>query len=106
MKLLFCPNCDSIFNLSYKEKQCECGKVKGRYINNVEAEVNGVGVSIAIGNGSLFKAIHEVDSNQDDWRNDEKWWAWWEQRPSKNMILAWTRPHSGKANPHTKEKFS
>ena len=37
MKLLYCKNCQSIFNLSFKIKTCECKQTKGKYINNSEA---------------------------------------------------------------------
>lgn len=37
MKLLYCINCNSIFNLGREIKTCECGKTKGKYINNSEA---------------------------------------------------------------------
>lgn len=39
MKLLFCHECLDIFNLTIgKVKACECGNIKGMYLNNSEAE--------------------------------------------------------------------
>jgi hypothetical protein len=37
MKLLLCLECDSIFNLDYYEKKCNCGRVSGKYIDGVNA---------------------------------------------------------------------
>lgn len=90
MKLLFCPECHSVFNLSYHLKSCECGKVKGKYVNNVEAVVNGEGYSIAIGNGSLASALMYGSRQRTN------------RRPKDSEIICWARPHEGEANPHTR----
>lgn len=37
MKLLYCKKCNSIFSLGHKLKECECGKTKGKYIDNLNA---------------------------------------------------------------------
>jgi hypothetical protein len=101
VKLLLCTKCNTIFNLKHELKSCLCGEVKGRYINNVDAEVNGKGYSLAIGNGSLWNAISLAEEVEEDWRNSSGWQTWWEQRPSDTMFLAWARPHADKANLHT-----
>lgn len=90
-----------MFKLSPRElRQCACGKVKGRYIDNMRAEVNGEGVSVAIGNGALEGAIHQMrrfsdligqEADRDDFM----------QGGSGLISYAWARPHEGKGNPHT-----
>lgn len=34
MKLLYCQWCGDIFNLQLHEKQCSCGKAKGKYLED------------------------------------------------------------------------
>lgn len=93
MKLLFCEECWDVFKLETDGvRSCKCGKVKGHYINNQDAEVNGEGISIAIGNGSLQQAIfnsRRVEGSRADYI-------------LKANLIAWVRPHTGKGNPHTK----
>jgi hypothetical protein len=80
MKLLFCPDCWDVFKLSGDIRSCRCGKVVGRYINNLYAETNGKGVCLAINN-------YEIPTSS----------------PNENRYIeCWARPHEGKLNPHTK----
>lgn len=100
MKLLYCPYCGDVFQLRLgKLRTCECGKVKGRYINNSEAEVNKEAISLAIGNGGLMKAIVKMQQFQSDTKDkaDRK-----EYIKEGNLIYAWCRPNEGPGNPHTK----
>jgi len=91
MKLLFCYNCSDIFKLDRDEaRHCKCGKVSGRYVDNTYAEVNGEGVSLAIGNGSLIQAMYSLTHGRT------------ERRPENSNVICWVRPHEGPANPHTK----
>lgn len=57
MKLLMCLECADIFSLSKKEKVCGCGKTKGRYIDNLNAEYSGNAQPIGFANGSFMEAI-------------------------------------------------
>lgn len=93
MKLLMCRVCGDIFNLSYQLKQCSCGKVKGLYVNSRDAEVNGEGFSLAIGNGALENALRAVLTSEEGSREDfiEK----------GKITHCWVRPHTGLGNPHT-----
>jgi len=97
MKLLMCQTCGDIFNLNFKLKTCSCGEVKGKYTTNSEAVVNGAGVSLAIGTGSLWKAILEVNAMTEDFRGYGK--NPWLRQPTS--LIAWVRPHEGPANAHT-----
>lgn len=100
MKLLMCYECNDIFNLSYHLKSCGCGKVKGRYDSNGStAVVNGEGVSLAMGTGSIERAVYALSSQppEDDWRNTVKD-VWGRHAHS---IICWARPHTGPANSHT-----
>jgi len=45
-----------IFNLSLKEKVCSCGKVKGKYIDNLNAEYSGNAQPIGFSNGSFMQS--------------------------------------------------
>lgn len=99
MKLLFCPVCGDIFNLQLHLKSCSCGMVKGLYIDYANAEVNGKGVSLAMGNGSLDMAIMNVSSVKEDFRNKPGSSSW---DRHETTVICWVRPHEGPANPHTK----
>lgn len=96
MKLLYCPHCHDIFNLGLALKTCSCGRVKGRYINYEQAEVNGEGYSFAMGSGSFLNAIDNIKTIKTDFREEGDLWG---RHPGH--ILAWARPHTGPANPHT-----
>jgi len=89
MKLLFCADCSDIFKLmTFELRQCACGEVKGKYnADGHTAVVNGKGYSLAIGNGSLWKALFG-DITQFEYEDYV-------------TFLAWTRPHTGEKNPRT-----
>jgi len=55
MKLLFCPDCKDVFRLTKKVRSCECGKCKGKYINNIDAIYN-EGIPLGFDNTSLGMA--------------------------------------------------
>lgn len=103
MKLLMCCMCNSIFNLSRTLKTCECGEVKGMYVDNLHAVTNGKGVTLAIGNGSLFTAIDtaNADAPLPDWRDNPAWREWYANRPGENLFLAWARKADGASNPNS-----
>ena len=98
MKLLFCYYCHDVFKLDQDERTCKCGQVTGRYIDNTYAETNGKGISLAIGNGSLMSAIHNmaIIKNEDLDRNDFI--------ENCKIEYAWVRPNEGNGNPHTHVK--
>lgn len=87
-----------MFNLKAHLKTCSCGHTKGMYVDNSNAVVNGNGYSIAMGNGSIERAIHNVKEMTADWRQSVA--DVWGKHPTQ--IIAWARPHEGPANPHTK----
>lgn len=64
MKLLYCLECGDIFNLTKKEKACGCGKTKGKYLNNSDAEYSGNAQPIGIGNGS-FRQAYSIQKFKD-----------------------------------------
>lgn len=59
MKLLMCLDCMDIFNLTYKDKFCGCGKTKGKYTDNLNAEYSGNAQPIGFANGSFRQAYQE-----------------------------------------------
>lgn len=99
MKLIYCPECGDVFQLRLgKMKKCECGAVKGRYINNSLAEVSKNAYSLAIGNGALMNAIAnmiELQKTSGDTADRQ------EYIKKANLIYAWARPNEGVGNPHT-----
>ena len=65
MKLLYCPICNSIFNLHPYYSECPCGNAKGMYITVEAAIYSGDGViCLAIDNGLLQRAALN-DTNDD-----------------------------------------
>lgn len=56
MKLLYCPECNDMFNLSLKEKKCSCGKVKGKYTDSLNAVFSG-GIPFCIHNQDFVEAV-------------------------------------------------
>ena len=72
MKLLFCTNCTSIFNLTKKPKTCECGKSKGHYTDDLNAVHSGPSIPIGFANSSFLKAIkiqnylNKCEANSED----------------------------------------
>lgn len=56
MKLLYCPNCGDLFNLSYETKSCMCEHSSGKYTDDINAIYSG-GIPIGFANSSFIKAI-------------------------------------------------
>lgn len=102
MKLLFCKDCWDIFKLDTELRQCKCGKVKGKYLSdNLTAEISETAISLAIGNGSLARAINDMEFFRqftEDKAKREEYYL------SKQGLIdfAWVRPNSGPGNPHCK----
>ena len=64
MKLLMCKNCGDIFNLDYQEKYCKCKGVKGKYLDNLNAEYPGSdAVPLGFANNSISVAINNQPLN-------------------------------------------
>jgi hypothetical protein len=112
MKLLYCPKCHDLFNLTSKRKKyCSCpeksGRVGGRYVTkrvdgrNIKrryAEIVGNPISIVIAGSSWKEALlvmEEIRSTTDDKASRE-----WYKRSA--YLTAWVRPNSEPGNPHTK----
>ena len=100
MKLMFCEVCGDGFFLRRQMRRCSCGRVRGRYVDDLYAEVSGKGVSIGIGNGSLQRAIDEIRRHEvagtipTDTRTDGC-------KMVGHIKFAWVRPNTGPYNPHT-----
>lgn len=109
MKLIQCLKCQDIFNLNYKEKSCTCGEVNGRYTDDSHAEVSGVHMAVAIGNGSYRNAFNAAPDETSDWRYDgrlEKVSALFKQLNAlvPTMFMGWVRMPDGPTNSHSKIK--
>ena len=61
MKLIFCLECADVVLLRLlpegEYRSCDCGQSKGRYINNVDAEIFGSAVPIGFANRSFSLAV-------------------------------------------------
>lgn len=57
MKLIFCPSCHDLFRLINEMRTCKCGLTKGRYTDELNAEISGLAIPIGIHNPSFIKAI-------------------------------------------------
>jgi hypothetical protein len=58
MKLLICLKCQDVFKLSTKrERSCECGATKGRYLEDGINAVHSGGVPLGFSNPSLVEAL-------------------------------------------------
>ena len=95
MKLLFCDTCCDVFKLDIEQRSCKCGKVVGRYVDNVKATSNGEGYSIAIGNGSLVLAIQRMKFAVKNKYPDREYF-----QDNCRIDYAWVRPNDGPGNPH------
>jgi len=57
MKLLYCPNCNDVFNLVVKKwKMCGCGRSGGRYVDNLQAVYSG-GIPLGFDNHDFLRAL-------------------------------------------------
>jgi len=57
MKLLYCPNCHDVFSLTDKKwKMCDCGRARGRYMDNLQAVYSG-GIPLGFNNFSFMPAL-------------------------------------------------
>ena len=56
MKLLYCPECATAFNLAQKRRTCDCGLCGGQYLDEIAAEYYGPAVVFCIGNTSFLRA--------------------------------------------------
>jgi hypothetical protein len=41
MRLLYCKECEDIFNLTQELKRCSCGNTSGKYVDNLNAVYSG-----------------------------------------------------------------
>lgn len=67
MKLLFCLDCYDIVKLIHTERTCSCGKSKGMYIDNLNANYSGNAKLLGFNNTSFVNAVREQnyrDSNE------------------------------------------
>ena len=67
MKLLLCKNCQDVIRLVQEEvRTCRCGKVSGKYINDLDAIYSGDdAIPLGFANSTLVKAI--VNQPEDGW---------------------------------------
>lgn len=63
MKLLKCNQCHAVFSLDFHEKVCDCEKVGGRYLNNLDAEFWGDATMIGFKNSSFLTALRTIGND-------------------------------------------
>ena len=59
MKLILCELCLDVVCLRETERTCFCGESKGKYIDGLNAEIQGACLPLGINNLSLIQAIKE-----------------------------------------------
>ena len=101
MKLLLCQKCWDVFKLDYDMRHCKCGSIKGRYIDNMMAEVSENAISLALGNGSVQQAVAEMMALQQSTNDQAPRQAYYQEGQGR-ILYAWARPNAGPGNPHTK----
>ena len=61
MKFIFCTDCHDIVRLRRELRKCGCGKSKGRYIDDLHAEIQGKSVPIGIEGDSFAAALKPTE---------------------------------------------
>ena len=87
-----------MFKLNREMRSCSCGKIKGRYLNDLEAEVSKEAISVAIGNGSFFNTIKEMEIQHVLVTTADREFY----MENCKIEFAWLRPNEGPGNPHSK----
>ena len=74
MKLLFCMACQDLFKLrQHRFKSCQCGKSKGKYLDELNAIYKGeYAVPIGIDNMSFCKSLQKLAGSQKEIGSDFK----------------------------------
>ena len=58
MKLLMCKHCGDVFSLDYQEKYCKCKAIRGKYLDDINAEYYGdSAIPLGFANYSVTEAI-------------------------------------------------
>lgn len=58
MKLMYCPHCQDVVALRLTIRSCECGKVRGWYLNDgYHAQVSKEAISLGFANSSFVPAL-------------------------------------------------
>jgi hypothetical protein len=57
MKLIYCPICNDVFNLTYTSKACLCKKSFGYYKDNINAVISKTAIPIGFTNISFLSAL-------------------------------------------------
>lgn len=65
MKLLVCIKCSDVFSLRKEERKCVCGKSKGKYLDNLNAEFSGPCLPLGFANSSFVEALQ--NQPEKDW---------------------------------------
>ena len=58
MKLILCDNCGDIFNLTFRRKECSCGKGFGNYLEDgITVEISKSSIPLGFANSSIKEAL-------------------------------------------------
>lgn len=98
MKLIFCEQCFDVVKLDREMRQCKCGRVKGRYIDEVHAEVSPEAVSVYMAEASLEQAIAQMHRTKQICDNTMQSDHYANAAP---IVKVFVRPNTGCGNPHT-----
>lgn len=89
MKLLYCPKCGDMYNLSYEAKKCRCGASQGQYApDGLNATYTG-GIPFCFSNNSFNQALEkqvEIDSSHPEEFHGAHFEAWICPASSKTFV--------------------
>jgi hypothetical protein len=57
MKLIYCPYCSDVVRLHKHKRQCECKKIWGMYIDDLNATISKRAILIGFSNNSFIDAL-------------------------------------------------
>lgn len=57
MKLLYCLECGDVYSMRSEERNCVCGKTKGRYLDNLNAVFSGPAIPLGFHNNAFKWAL-------------------------------------------------
>jgi len=57
MKLILCIDCQDVVRLQHDTRYCKCGKASGRYVDDVNAEVNEHAIPLGFANDDFVRAV-------------------------------------------------
>lgn len=83
MKLILCTICSDLVRLFGDCRECRCGASWGRYVDNVQAEIGGKAIGVAIGNESFHRAFARREA---EWPREGRQFVGWFMVPDEPHV--------------------